>query len=123
MARILIVEDEPHIVRVLSMWLRRHGHETVEACNGAQALAAIESASVDLIISDVNMPQLDGLGLLRAMRKDKGLSTPILLLSARCDQADIARQVGAEGVQLYPKPFIPSRLVTEIDRILAAAAT
>ncbi len=123
MARILIAEDEVHILRVTSMWLSRHGHEILEATNGAQALALLENAQVDLIISDMNMPVIDGLGLVRAVRDDHGLTVPFLLLTARCDRVELLRQMEPYGVHLYPKPFVPSRLVADIDRFLGVAAS
>lgn len=123
MARILIAEDEPHIIRVMSLWLRRHGHEVLEAPNGAAALELLDNETVDLIISDINMPVLDGLGLVKALREDRGLDLPILMLSARCDQSELAAQVKSYDVQLLPKPFVPSQLVADIDRLLGAAAT
>lgn len=123
MARILIAEDEVHILRVTSMWLSRHGHEILEATNGAQALALLENAQVDLIISDMNMPVIDGLGLVRAVREDHGLTVPFLLLTARCDRVELLRVMEPYGVHLYPKPFVPSRLVADIDRFLGVAAS
>lgn len=123
MARILIAEDEVHILRVTSMWLSRHGHEILEATNGAQALALLEKAQVDLIISDMNMPVIDGLGLVRAVREDHGLTVPFLLLTARCDRVELLRVMEPYGVHLYPKPFVPSRLVADIDRFLGVAAS
>ena len=122
MARILIAEDEAHILRVTSMWLSRHGHDILEATNGAEALALLNQERVDLIISDMNMPIVDGLGLVRAVREDHGLTVPFLLLTARCDRAELLSQMEPYGIHLYPKPFVPSRLVTDIDRLLGVAA-
>ena len=62
MAKILIADDDAHIARVMSIWLARHGHHPVCVSNGVQALDVIKSQSVDLVISDMNMPELDGLG-------------------------------------------------------------
>lgn len=122
MARILIAEDEVHILRVTSMWLSRHGHEILEATNGAEALKLLETECVDLIISDMNMPIIDGLGLVRAVRNDHGLTVPFLLLTARCDRVELAARMEPFSVHLYPKPFVPSRLVADIDRLLGVAA-
>lgn len=122
MARILLAEDEAHIVRVLSLWLTRHGHDIVEACNGMAALEVLRKESVDLIISDMNMPLLDGLGLVRAVREELRLDVPIILLSARCDQSSLCERLTPYRVQTYPKPFVPSRLVADIEQMLGAAA-
>jgi two-component system chemotaxis response regulator CheY len=119
--KILIAEDEAHILRVMAMWLERHGHEVLEAHNGAAALDILKRETVDLIISDMNMPVMDGLELIRAARNDLDLDVPILLLTARCDQEQLAKRMEPYHVQLYPKPFVPSRLVADIHRLLGAA--
>ena len=122
MARILIVEDEAHIGRVMSMWLERHGHQILHAADGVMALQVLERENVDLIISDMNMPVLDGLGLIKAVRNERRLEIPFLLVTARCDQSSLARQLEPYNVKLYPKPFVPSRLVADIERALEVKA-
>ena len=123
MATILIVEDEAHIVRVMSLWLERHGHQIRQASDGVAALEVLRSDTIDMIISDINMPFLDGLGLVKAVRDEQGLAVPIILVSARCDQVKLAEQLKAYDVRLYPKPFVPSRLVRDIERTLGVAST
>lgn len=120
MATILIVEDEAHICRVLSMWLQRFDHTTLEASNGIDALSILNREDVDLIISDMNMPRMDGLELARAVREELKMEIPFLMLSARCDQAKLAEQAAPFSLELYPKPFVPSRLVADVERLLAA---
>lgn len=122
MAKILVVEDEAHICRIMTMWLTRHGHDIVEAANGRMALDLLDHESVDLIISDMNMPILDGLGLAKAVRNERGLTIPILLVTARCDQRALAVQLEPLRVKICPKPFVPSRLVADIEALLAEAA-
>ena len=123
MAKILIVEDEAHIVRVMSMWLERHGHRIRQAANGVAVLDELGREPVDMIISDMNMPLLDGLGLVKAVREELRLDIPILLVSARCDQIKLAEQLKPYNVRLYPKPFVPSRLVGDIERMLGVSAS
>jgi DNA-binding response OmpR family regulator len=115
MAKILIVDDDAHIVRVLSMWLGRHGYDVVTAGNSEAALATLDRENVDMIISDMNMPGLDGVGLAKAVRAKCGDTIPILMLTARCDLESLSEQLAAYGVRVYPKPFLPSQLVVEID--------
>ena len=122
MAKILVVEDEAHICRIMTMWLTRHGHDIIEAANGRIALDLLDRESVDLIISDMNMPLLDGLGLATAVRNERGLTMPILLVTARCDQRTLAAQLEPLRVKICPKPFVPSRLVADIEALLAEAA-
>ena len=149
MARILIVEDEAHILRVMSMWLGRHGHDILEASEGEAELVRSFALDIvatdgnisirmdedrvlmtpsgvskghmkpeDLIITDMNMPVLDGLELIEALRLQDALDMPVLLLSARCDQKALAERVRPYNVHLYPKPFVPSRLVADIEQLL-----
>ncbi|MFQ5473021.1 MAG: response regulator transcription factor [Dehalococcoidia bacterium] len=118
MASVLVVDDDAHIVRVLSIWLQRHGHDVVAARTGLEALSVFDTDTVDVMITDANMPGLDGEGLVRAVRNDLGLDIPILMLTARCDQDRLSKMVAACDVDIFPKPFLPSQLVSEIDRVL-----
>lgn len=118
MPRILVVEDEAHIQRILSLWLQRHGYDILEAADGAAALEVLDRETVDLIISDMNMPGMNGFQLVQAARNERHLDVPIMLLTARCDQDQLAEKMEPYGVRLYPKPFVPSRLVADIDRLL-----
>ncbi len=123
MPKILIADDEAYIVRVISMWLRRHGYDILEASNGAQALEILDHQTVDLIIADMNMPGINGLELIRVVREERGIDVPFLLLTARCDQEKLSEQMEPYHVHLYPKPFVPSRLVADINRLLNSAVT
>ncbi len=123
MPTILIVEDEAHIIRILSLWLKRHGYDILEASNGEAALDVLDRESVDVIISDMNMPVMDGLTLVKTVRDERGMSIPFLLISARCDQEQLSERLKPYQVELYPKPFAPSRLVAEIDRMLHPTIT
>ena len=118
MARILIADDDAHIARVMSIWLTRHGHQATIVSNGLAAFEVIQRQPVDLVISDMNMPELDGLGLVKALREAYGYSIPVVILSARCDQQELIESLAAYGVSVYPKPFLPSYLVAEINRLV-----
>lgn len=120
MARILIADDDAHIARVMSIWLTRHGHEAICVPNGHAALERIQSQPVDMVISDMNMPELDGLSLVQALRQTAGDKLPIIVLSARCDQHELRDALSSYGVSVYPKPFLPSYLTAEIQRLLDA---
>jgi len=122
MHRILVADDEAAILRVLAMWLTRNGFEVFEARDGVEALAIIDSEPLDLIISDMNMPRLDGLELVRLLRETRHAQTPFILLSARSDRARLSEMTSRFDVRLYPKPFVPSRLVADIQALFAAAA-
>jgi len=123
MARILLADDDAHIVRVMSIWLERHGYDLVTASNGAEALEVLDRGGIDLIVSDMNMPVMDGVAMARAIRDRGEVDVPILLLTARCDQQKLAGQMEEYRVLVYPKPFVPSKLVAEVNRLLGPVPT
>jgi DNA-binding response OmpR family regulator len=118
MARIIIVEDDRHIARVLSLWITRNGHEVLQAHDGQQALDVIRETSPDLLLTDVNMPLMDGMELLRIVRDDGLIPHPAIILTSRCDQTEIETQAKALGAVVHPKPFSPQHLVEEIEASL-----
>ncbi|MCH7719531.1 MAG: response regulator, partial [Planctomycetes bacterium] len=118
MARILVTEDDVHMLRVLAMWLGRNGHHVLEASNGKIAREILESESVDMIVSDINMPEMNGVELARWLRGEQGRDTPMILLSSRCDQMQIAEELRPLGIAIHPKPFSPSRLMAQIEAAL-----
>ena len=122
MASILIVDDDAHIARVLSIWLQRNGHHARIARSGDEAMEVLENETVDLVISDLNMPRMDGLELALAIRERRGSELPVIILTARCDQAALAEKFRGLSASLFAKPFLPSQLVLEIERRLGAEA-
>ncbi|MFQ5489721.1 MAG: response regulator [Phycisphaerae bacterium] len=122
MARILIAEDDAHMLRLLSMWLTRNGHQVIEAVDGQAAQELLVEADVDLIVTDFNMPRMTGAELVSWVRAQKSPSMPIVMLSSRCDQDTINADLEPHNVRVHPKPFSPSRLVVEIEQLLAAGA-
>jgi DNA-binding response OmpR family regulator len=124
MASILIVEDNAHQSHLLGMWLRRNGHAISVAANGRDAQEKIDGVvdaggQFDVIVTDVNMPEVGGLELLAWMRRERKLDTPVVVLSSRCDQVHLRREAEALNARMHPKPFSPSRLVVEIESLLA----
>lgn len=122
MARILLVDDDVHIARVMGIWLTRHGHEIVAVHNGREALSCLQTESIDLIISDMNMPEMDGLALARGVREHGLANLPMLVMTARCDRDSLAASLREFGVTMYPKPFVPSKLMEDVARLLAGTA-
>jgi len=114
-AKILVVDDEPDILLMLRMALEDDGHEIVMAADGEMALARIAEHSPDLVVLDLMMPVLDGFGVLERLQAN-GPSLPVLVLSARNDQADVDRALGLGAAEFMAKPF-------DIDRLLAVVAS
>jgi len=105
MAKILIVDDTPQIHRLLTLMLQRINHTTITADNGSEALEQLENTSVDLMITDLNMPEMSGFALLEKVRaKEKFKNLPIIMLSATGQEqaSQIARQKGATGFMSQP---------------------
>lgn len=121
MANILVVEDDAHVLRLVTMWLSR-GHKVLEARNALEAKQHIEHHHVDFIVSDINMPGCDGIELLEWIRSDQGIDVPAIMLSARCDQVKLGDRLAQLNAVVHPKPFSPSRLSAEIDARLAEGA-
>ena len=119
MARILVAEDDAHMLRIISMWLQRNGHDVCEVPDGLAAREQLTDGRFDVLVSDVNMPGMDGISLVRWLRLDQESQLPVILLSSRCDQQVISEQVKPFKVEVYPKPFSPSQLVSRIERKLA----
>jgi len=118
--RILVVDDEANMRRVLEIMLARGGHEVLTAQDGAQALALLETQKADLVISDMRMPGMDGLTLLQRLR-EKGNATPVIMVTAHgtIDSAVEAMRDGA--VDYLLRPFDIEALELSIARILREA--
>jgi len=120
MAKIMLAEDDRHIARVIVLWLQRAGHTVFTAMDGRTALEMIRKERPDLLVTDVNMPGLDGLDLLEIVRSESLLKHPAIVLTSRCDQADIEARAGRLGAVVHPKPFSPLHLKEAIEAALGA---
>lgn len=116
MRTILVVDDEPKIVQIARDYLERAGFRVVTADDGRAVLTIVRSAQPDLIVLDLALPDMDGLDVTRALRKESEI--PIIMLTARAGEAD--RLVGLElGADDYVvKPFSPKELVARVRAVL-----
>lgn len=125
MARILIVEDEPDIVMSLEEDLRRQGYETGVANDGAQGLALGKESGWDLILLDVMLPGMDGFDVCAGLRR-AGIRTPIILLTARVQEAEKILGLDAGADDYVIKPFslreLRARIRAQLRRALSEAA-
>lgn len=108
-ATVLVVDDEPAIREVVATLLEDEGYLVLHAKDGLEALDTIKDDEIDLIVSDVVMPRLDGASLVRKLRR-RGHLMPVVLMSA------VYADVDLPGVRFVPKPF-------EIDRLLGTVAS
>ena len=119
---VLIVEDEPHMLRVTELSLRKGGYDLRVARNGREALERIREARPDLVVMDVVMPELDGLETLRRLRAAPETATlPVIMLTVR-GHSLTREQAEEAGASLFlTKPFSPSQLLREARRLLGEA--
>jgi two-component system chemotaxis response regulator CheY len=118
-AHILLVEDSPTILNLLGMVLRQYGYQIHTAGDGVEALDRLSQDSVDLIITDVNMPRMDGFTFISRVRAQKHLAgLPIIVLSTEREDHD-REQGSSAGANLYlTKPVKPQILVEHVRRLL-----
>ena len=113
---ILVVDDDPHIREVIQFALEKAGMQVTIANDGVQALEKFNKYSCDLIVLDINMPEMDGLECCREIRKTSEI--PILFLSSRDDEIDRILGLEIGGDDYVTKPFSPRELVARINAII-----
>ena len=123
MAKILIVDDEPIVHRLLQHHLERAGYELLAATNGREAIEMATREEPELIVMDVMMAEMDGLTALRRLKKDddtKGI--PVIMITAN-SHAVTRQESEAAGAALFlTKPFSPNQLLNEIKRLVPGKA-
>ena len=115
--KILIVDDDKDIVELLSIYVKNEGYDVEKAYNGKEAITKINTnPDIDLMILDVMMPQLDGMAVVRAVRKDSQI--PILMLSAKTDDLDKIQGLVQGADDYVTKPFNPLEVMARIKSLL-----
>jgi CheY-like chemotaxis protein len=116
MAQILIVDDAADVRTLLSVCFLHAGHMVVTARHGAEALACVAAHAPDLLITDLRMPVLDGLALLRGLRAAGHADLPVIVLTGQSADRAAARAAGAHAFLVKPVPL--AELVTVAERLL-----
>lgn len=116
--KILVVDDERHIVRLVEVNLQRAGYDVVTAYDGVEALEKVTSEKPDMLVLDVMMPRKDGFEVLQDLQANPATATiPVIMLTAKAQDADIFKG-WQSGVSSYlTKPFNPRELLTFVERI------
>ncbi|WP_336776084.1 response regulator transcription factor [Paenibacillus sp. MMO-58] len=116
MPKILVVDDDPNIRELVSLFLRREGYEVIEATNGDDALTRLEAVKPDLAVIDVMMPKMDGWALCSALRES--FDMPLLMLTAKGETAHKVKgfELGADDYVV--KPFDPPELIVRVKALL-----
>jgi Response regulators consisting of a CheY-like receiver domain and a winged-helix DNA-binding domain len=115
--RILVVEDEEAIARLISYNLKKEGFEVLTSGDGLEALEMIRSERPDLIILDIMLPGMDGFDICRVIRKED-ISVPIIMLSARNEEVDKILGLELGGDDYVTKPFSPRELIARVRALL-----
>jgi DNA-binding response OmpR family regulator len=115
---ILIVDDEASVVEVVSLYLQREGFRVRSARNGTDALLALQAQRPALMILDVMLPHIDGLTLIRRLRENPALDVPVIMLTARGQEADRIAGLDLGADDYVTKPFSPAELVSRVKAVL-----
>ena len=121
--KILIVDDEPHMLRVTELSIKKGGYQIVIGRNGKEALELAAREKPSLIVMDVSMPEMDGLTALTQLKANpETAKIPVIMLTVR-GQAMARQQAEQSGAAVYlTKPFSPSQLLAEVKRLLEPVA-
>lgn len=117
--KILSVDDSASIRQMVSFTLRNEGFEVIEASDGQDAIAKLGGDQVNMVITDLHMPNMDGIELIKSLRANALYRfTPIVMLTTEShqDKKDLGRQAGATG--WIVKPFKPEQLVSVVKRLI-----
>ncbi len=118
--RILVADDESHILNVVSLKLRNAGFEVLTAADGAEALEIAQTQHPDLIITDYHMPQLSGLELCQRLKLDPATSgIPAIMLTARGYHLEPHDTKKSGILRMLSKPFSPRHLLATVEEVLA----
>ncbi len=119
MAKILVIDDDPNVLRIVRAKLRSAGHEVVTAPGGREGVRRMREDVPDLLITDVMMPEMDGFAVVEAIRGDEGLKrTPIIMLTARDDVDEVIEGLERGADDYVVKPFDIQELLARVNALL-----
>ncbi|MBK7847149.1 MAG: response regulator [Zoogloea sp.] len=116
---ILIVDDSTSLRQVVGIALKGAGYEVIEGCDGKDALTKLDGRKIHLIISDVNMPNMDGIGFVKALKQIPAYKfTPVIMLTTEAGD-DKKREGQAAGAKAWVvKPFQPPQMLTAVAKLI-----
>ena len=116
---ILVVDDSASLRQVVSIALKGAGYDVVEACDGKDALGKLGGRKVHLVISDVNMPNMDGITFVKEMKKLPGYKfTPVVMLTTENQEAKKAEGQAAGAKAWMVKPFAPAQMLNAVSKLI-----
>jgi len=121
MATILIADDDPLLVKLITYKLEALGHAVLTAGDGETALEMVQTVHPDLVVLDGMMPGIDGLQVLQRLKKDAATNgIPVVMLTARRQEKDVISALSLGARDYLVKPFIPDELIARIKAILGS---
>lgn len=119
MAKVLIIEDDEHIWKLIEYKLKKEKHDLVWACDGLKALEILETIKPDLIISDIMVPYMDGIQILKKIKtSDELKDIPVIMLTSKAQEKDIIKGLELGAQDYMSKPFSPSELILRVNKVL-----
>ncbi len=120
MARVLVIDDDPQVLKLVQINLESEGFEVETASDGSEALDAVAREKPDAVVCDLMMPVTDGFTVLRTLRLDpETKKIPFVILSAKTMPADIKQALEMGADRYITKPFDPQELIDTVTRLLA----
>ena len=117
--RVLVVDDDPQVLRLMRVNLELEGYDVVSAPDGEEALEAVLSERPDVVVCDVMMPGVDGLTVLRNLRANPQTSKiPFVMVSAKAQRADVKAALDMGADKYITKPFDPQDLLDAVENLL-----
>ncbi len=116
---IMTVDDSSSVRQMVSFTLKQQGYEVVEALNGAEALRKLGHGMIDMLITDINMPEMDGISLIKKVRDNPSYRfIPIIILTTEAEPEKKAAAKAAGATGWIIKPFRPDQLVSSVRKVL-----
>jgi len=121
--KVLVVDDEIHIVHVVAIKLRSNGFEVITASNGAEALESACSQKPDIVVTDLQMPVMDGIEFVKKLRENENTKDiPVIMLTGRSFTFDPEQKDRLRITECLGKPFSPKELLKKIEDILCRSS-
>ena len=115
--KILLADDDLNIHTIVKLWLTRNGHDVITARDGEESLALLRSQHFDGLITDVNMPLMRGIDLVKHALELADQPDIMVVLTSRCDLTDLGTEVDSPKVHFFNKPFSPPALAALIEHL------
>ena len=119
MAKVLVIEDDAHIWKMIEYKLKKEKHELTWASDGLKAMETLETLKPDLIISDIMIPYMDGLQVLKKIKTmDELKDIPVIMLTSKAQEDDIVKGLELGAQDYMAKPFSPAELILRVNKAL-----